>query len=196
MGPMAEPPEMLIKILLGFCVLLVMGFVGLVLLDIEKTWPFVLGFFASWLTGHLIFKAYEWHEERKMQKWADDFYARHPDNRDASKTAEDRIWADAERQKLDEIRKFSEELVAKQKAEEFARQTKPPYQNHPYLRHTSYNQKNVSVTQNSGSDITPIIVGAAAGYMAGSHAAHSSDSSCSSSDSSSSSSDSGSSGGE
>lgn len=60
MGPMAEPPEFLIKILFGFVTLMVFGVIMLLLSQWEQTWFIFAGVAASWAVGHLLFKAEEW----------------------------------------------------------------------------------------------------------------------------------------
>lgn len=185
-----DAEKTVLKFVAGFATLVMLIVLAKLLVNWEETWPVMLFPVLCFLIGHTIFKFVEWRERKKeeetLKRWEQ---AENKWKKEAQQEAVDKA-------KLEEVRKFSESLQAKQKAEEFERQTKQPWQDHPYLRHTSYNQKNVSVTQNSDTSILPIVVGAVAGYAAGSHASHSSDSSCPSSDSGSSSSDSGSSGGE
>ena len=167
MLPMANPPEFVIKFAIGSSFLLFAWALGSLLLNIEETWPIFVCIIASWLVGHV---ALSWYKKEKSKELG--------------------IETEEEKAKYEEIKKFAEAYAEKQKDDVYkyqrARETRPPFQDHPYLKHTSYNQQN---TVSPGPDYMPVVLGVAAGYVAGtqSNSSGSQDTCSSSSDSSSSS---------
>ena len=134
-------------------------------INLENACIFFACFIAVWLVGHM------------------SFYLA---NKKPSGITPPPYETEEDRAKYEEIKKFADAYAAKQHSDVYkyhrARETEPPFQDHPYLKNTSYNRQNKS----SDFDFMPIIMGAAAGYVAGSASHHCHDTSSSSSDSSSS----------
>jgi hypothetical protein len=162
--------DVILKIITGFCILLVTFLIGYALWEFESTWPLFLGVGFSWLVGHLIFP---------------------PDTTTPPLEVKFKPETDEDLAKYEEIKKFAEEYVAKQHSDVYkyqrARETAPPFQNHPLLRNTTYNQQQQPLQRGRVTDgFESLMLGGIIGYELGSnHSSHSSGASdsCSSSNS-------------